>query len=44
MGFNIPIAGVLLAVGAAIVEGLVFKLYPDKRAAKLNPIDSLRYE
>lgn len=44
MGFNIPIAGVLLAVGAAIVEGLVFGLYPAKRAAKLNPIDSLRYE
>lgn len=44
MPFHIPVAGVVLAVGASVVEGVVFGLYPARRAAKLNPIDSLRFE
>ncbi len=42
--FLVQPMSILVAVGVSTIVGIVFGLYPAQRAAKLSPIDALRYE
>lgn len=42
--FIFQVYPILLAVGVCVTTGIAFGLYPSQKAAKLNPIDALKYE
>ncbi len=46
LGYSVPFSiwPVVVSVGVAVVVGLASGVVPARKAAKLNPIDSLRYE
>jgi putative ABC transport system permease protein len=42
--YVVSISSIALAVGVSTAVGVIFGIYPAQRAAKLSPIDALRYE
>jgi putative ABC transport system permease protein len=42
--FVVSMSSVLMAVGVSAAVGIIFGWYPANKAAKLHPVDALRYE
>jgi putative ABC transport system permease protein len=42
--FALPLSAVILSLAVSSVAGIVFGIYPARKAGKKNPIDALRYE
>jgi putative ABC transport system permease protein len=42
--YVVPLSGIVLGLGVSSAIGLIFGVFPARKAAKMNPIEALRYE
>jgi putative ABC transport system permease protein len=42
--FSLPAQSVMLAAGIAVLIGLIFGMYPARKAGRVSPMEALRYE
>jgi putative ABC transport system permease protein len=44
MAYTFPLAGVLAAIAAGLIFGVIAALFPARQASKMEIIQALRYE
>lgn len=44
LSVSFPLYAAFLGIGTAVVVGLVFGIYPARKASQKSPMDALRYE
>lgn len=42
--FSVPISGIIISVGTATVIGLIFGVFPARKASQMDPIEALGHE
>ncbi len=42
--YAVPASGIILGLGVSTAIGLIFGVFPARKAARMNPIEALRYE
>jgi putative ABC transport system permease protein len=42
--YAVPMSGIVLGLGVSTAIGLIFGVFPARKASRMNPIEALRHE